>query len=178
MRSLVIVCALLLASNVALAKGTPAPDSSAPTSFANRAGAVGLGINIGNRVTGLTLKLWAAPRIAVQAAAGGGPDGNDLRGNVNLTFSAAEWQSPDGQYLLPIYVGVGGVTGHTFASGAIPTDTEAGFRVPVGMSVLVRSNPVELFFEVAPELTIGSRDAPNGRTVMAADGAIGFRYYL
>jgi hypothetical protein len=124
------------------------------------------------------LKLWASPGVAAEAAAGGGAEGNNLRAHVGLNFSLAQWTSPDGQYLLPIYLGVGGVLGHTFASGAIPTGTAAGFRVPVGMSVLVRANPVELFFEVAPELTVASTSSPNGKYVIAADGAIGFRYYL
>jgi hypothetical protein len=170
--------AILLAANVAMAQSAPPADVAAQPSFANRAGAVGLGVNIGNRVTGVTFKFWASPRVALAAAAGGGSDGNDLRGHLTLTFSPAQWASPDGQYLLPIYLGIGGVIAHTFPSGAIPSGTTAGFRVPVGMSVLVRANPVELFFEVAPELTIGSTSAPRGRYVVAADGAIGFRYYL
>jgi hypothetical protein len=173
-----LVTALSLLSNVAVAQSAPPADAAAPQSFADRAGAFGVGVNLGNRVSGATVKLWASPRLAVQAAVGGGAAGNDLRGHADLVLSAAQWTSPDGQYLLPIYLGLGGLVGHTFASGAVPSDTAAGFRVPIGMSVLVRSNPVELFFEVAPEVTIGSRSSPHGRYVVAADGAIGFRYYL
>jgi len=160
------------------AAAAPGPASSAPPAYANRPGAFGVGVNIENRVSGATVKLWAGPRVAAEATAGGGADGNDLRAHVGLDFSLAQWASPDGHYLLPIYVGVGGVLGHTFASGAIPTQTEAGFRLPIGMSVLVRANPVELFFEVAPELTVAGTSSPAGKYVIAADGAIGFRYYL
>jgi hypothetical protein len=161
------------------AESVAAPAAPAPAAaYANRSGAFGVGVNIGNRVSGVSLKLWASPGVAAEAAAGGGAEGNNLRAHVGLNFSLAQWTSPDGQYLLPIYLGVGGVLGHTFASGAIPTGTAAGFRVPVGMSVLVRANPVELFFEVAPELTVASTSSPNGKYVIAADGAIGFRYYL
>ena len=155
---------------------TAAP--ATPAAYANRSGAFGVGVNIGNRVSGVSLKLWASPGVAAEAAAGGGAEGNNLRAHVGLDFSLAQWASPDGQYLLPIYLGVGGVLGHTFASGAIPSGTEAGFRVPIGMSVLVRANPVELFFEVAPELTVAGTSSPSGKYVIAADGAIGFRYYL
>jgi hypothetical protein len=161
------------------AYGQDTPPGVQAPAFANRAGWTGVGINVGNLVTGATLKVWASPKVAVQAAAGGGSDGNDLRMHVDLTFSPMQWSSPDGQYLLPLYFGLGGVAGHTFASGATPSNTEAGFRAPVGMSVLVRQNPVELFFEVAPELAIRTGSSPaTGRYTLAADGAIGFRYYL
>ena len=189
MRSCFVIAVLLVspvaAAQVAtppaaesVAAPAPAPTASEAPAYANRPGAVGIGVNIGNRVSGATLKLWAGARVAAEATAGGGAEGNNLRAHVGLDFSLAQWASPDGQYLLPIYVGVGGVLGHTFASGAIPTQTEAGFRVPIGMSVLVRANPVELFFEVAPELTVAGTSSPGGKYVIAADGAIGFRYYL
>jgi hypothetical protein len=162
----------------AVAPQATATAAATEPAYANRAGAFGVGVNIGNRVSGATMKLWAGPRVAAEATAGGGAAGNDLRAHVGVDFSLAQWTSPDGQYLLPIYVGVGGVLGHTFASGAIPAQTEAGFRVPIGMSVLVRANPVELFFEVAPELTVAGTTSPAGKYVIAADGAIGFRYTL
>lgn len=82
---------------------------------------------------------------------------------------------------------MGGVLGRTFlssVSGPVNelslSDTEIGFRVPLGMSVLVRGNPVELFFEIAPELTIHSNPmtaAGQGKYAVYADGAIGARYY-
>jgi hypothetical protein len=157
------------------------PSAAQPTTsaaFGNHPLWTGVGINVGNLVTGVTAKMWASSRVAVQAAAGGGADGNDIRFHVDLTFSPAQWLSPDGQYLLPLYVGVGGVVGHTFASGPTVNSTEAGFRVPIGMSVLVRGNPVELFFEVAPELAVRSTSSPAvAKYTVAADGAIGFRYY-
>jgi hypothetical protein len=52
-----------------------------------------------------------------------------------------------------------------------------GFRVPVGMSILVSGNPVELFVEVAPELVARNASAL-GRYTFYSDGAIGVRYYL
>jgi hypothetical protein len=158
---------------------TPSTTTAAPLPvFGNRPGWTGVGVNIGNLVTGVTAKLWASPKVALQGAIGGGASGNDLRLHVDMTFSPVQWASPDGQYLLPLYVGLGGVAGHTFSTAALPASTEAGFRVPVGMSVLVRGNPVELFLEVAPELTIRTSSSPEARYTVAADGAIGFRYYL
>jgi hypothetical protein len=145
--------------------------------FLNRPGWAGVGLNLGNVETGATAKLWASPRLAVQAALGNRPEGNALRLNVDLTYSPHEWRSADNQYALPFYVGLGGVLGHSFASGDRPASTESGFRVPFGMSILVRDNPIELFFEIAPEFTIRTSASP-GRYTVYSDGAIGLRYYL
>ncbi len=173
----------LLVTSVAIvaAASTPARavdlSAQAPDQFVNRPGWAGVGLNLGNVETGVTAKMWASPKTAVQAALGARPEGNALRLNVDLTFSPYMWHSSDSQYGLPFYFGVGGTVGHTFSSDARPSSTEAGVRVPLGMSILVRNNPVELFFEIAPEFTVGSSSAP-GRYTVYADGAIGVRYYL
>jgi hypothetical protein len=172
---------LILASLVAgLAWGGPparaAPPSTQPPEFLNRPGWSGVGLNIGNVETGVTAKVWASPKVAVQGALGDRPEGNSLRLNVDLTYSFYEWRALDNQYALPFYVGLGGALGHSFASGDRPASTEGGFRFPVGMSILVPDNPVELFFEISPELTF--RDsALLGRYTVYIDGAIGLRYY-
>lgn len=153
-------------------------DTAAPAQLPNHAGGFGLGLNVGNELTGITAKVWAAPSVAFQAAVGEGTQGNDLRCHIDLLFSIGTWASADGHYLLPVYLGVGGVLNHDFAAGQYPSDTEGGFRVPLGMSVLVRGNPVELFFEMAPELTVRSDSALRGRIGFYADGAIGARYYF
>ena len=67
---------------------------------------------------------------------------------------------------------------HDFAAGQYVSETEGGFRLPVGMSILVHGNPVELFFELAPELTVRSSSTTRGRYGAYADGAIGARYYF
>jgi hypothetical protein len=69
--------------------------------FLNRPGWAGVGLNLGNVETGATAKLWASPRLAVQAALGNRPEGNALRLNVDLTYSPHEWRSADNQYALP-----------------------------------------------------------------------------
>jgi hypothetical protein len=161
----------------AQAAAPPAADASALQVFGNRPGWSGVGVNIGNLVTGVTGKLWASPKVALQAALGTGTGGNDIRFHADVTYGAAQWLSPDGQYLLPLYAGLGGAVGHTFASGPAPSATDVGFRIPIGMSVLIRGNPVELFFEVAPELAVRTSSSSEGRFTFAADGAIGVRYY-
>src|SRR5690349_1110936 len=63
---------------------TAAP--ATPAAYANRSGAFGVGVNIGNRVSGVSLKLWASPGVAAEATAGGGAEGNNLRAHVGLDF--------------------------------------------------------------------------------------------
>ena len=50
--------------------------------------------------------------------------------------------------------------------------------MPVGMSVLVRGNPVELFLEIAPEFVVRGNSTLQGKYVMNADGSIGVRYFF
>jgi hypothetical protein len=182
--------AIVLASPPATAQDDAAPSQPASTpqpppsqdslysGLPNSPARFGLGIGIGNRLTGVTGKLWAASSVAFQAAIGEGADGNDLRTQLDLVFSPGSWSSSDGHYTVPVYVGVGGSLGHTFAAGQIMGYTEGGFRLPLGMSVLVRGNPIELFFEIAPEFTVRSSAAPFGKYGIYTDGSIGARYYF
>lgn len=153
-------------------------DNYLNTRLPNSSGRLGLGLNVGNLLTGVTAKLWAAPNVAFQAAVGEGAEGNDLRTHLDLLFCPGTWTSPDGKYVLPFYVGIGGALGHNFASGLSLSYTEGGFRVPLGMSVMVRGNPIELFFEVAPEFTVRSNATLAGKYGVYTDGAIGARYYF
>ncbi len=176
---------LLLVTSVACVAAASRPahavdlTAQAPSEFVNRPGWAGVGLNLGNIETGATAKMWATSRMAVQTALGVRPEGNAMRFNVDLTYTPYFWRSADGQYGLPFYFGAGGVLGHTFATDARPSSTEVGVRAPLGMSILVRNNPVELFFEIAPEFTVrSSTTPPQGRYTVYADGAIGLRYYL
>jgi len=153
-------------------------DSQLYSGLPNSPSRFGLGLNIGNMVTGVTAKLWAASTVAFQGAIGEGAEGNNLRAHLDMLFCAGTWASSDGQYVLPVYLGIGGVLVHDFAFGQSPSATEGGFRIPLGMSVLVRGNPIELFFEIAPEFTVRSNAAVRGRYGVYTDGAIGARYYF
>jgi hypothetical protein len=130
----------------------------------------------------VTAKLWASSAVAFQTALGEGPDGNNIRWHLDMIFSAGTWTSADSQYVLPFYVGIGGVFDHQFAAGQNAGQNVSysggGFRVPVGMSVLVRGNPIELFFEVAPEFTVRGNSNLIGKYVMNLDGSIGARYFF
>jgi hypothetical protein len=182
--------ATLLASPAGMAQNPSAPPAPSPTQtdpaadnhpymgLPNSPLRFGLGLGVGNRLTGVTGKLWAGSTVAFQAAIGEGAEGNNLRVHLDLLFSPGTWTSSDGQYILPVYIGVGGSLGHTFAAGQSLSYTEGGFRLPLGMSVLVRGNPVELFFEIAPEFAVRSDTMPAGKYGIYADGSIGARYYF
>ena len=98
------------------------------------------------------------------------------RAHLDMIFSPGTWTSSDGQYVLPVYVGIGGVIAHDFSAGQTSSTSEGGFRLPIGTSVLVRGNPIELFFEIAPEFTVCSNSAIRGEYGIYTDGAIGARY--
>ena len=178
--------AIFFASAAAFAQAPATPPAAAPSAFdnylqtrlPNSAGRFGLGLSVGNTVTGVTAKLWAASNVAFQATAGEGAEGNDLRAHLDLLFTPGTWTSSDGKYILPFYVGIGGALGRNFASGLSLSYTEGGFRLPVGMSVLIRGNPIELFFELAPEFTVRSNATLAGKYGVYADGGIGARYYF
>ncbi len=154
------------------------PESRTYSGLPNSPARFGLGLGVGNMLTGVTAKLWAASTVAFQGALGEGADGNDLRVHFDLLFMPGTWTSSDGQYIVPVYVGIGGAFGHTFAAGQSLSYTEGGFRLPLGMSVLVRGNPIELFFEIAPEFTVRSNSTLFGKYGIYADGSIGARYYF
>lgn len=161
------------------ALGAPtAKETAVYSGLVNSPARFGLGLNVGNLVTGVTAKLWASSTVAFQTALGEGPDGNNIRWHVDMIFSAGTWTSADSQYVLPFYVGIGGVFDHQFAAGKNVSYSGGGFRVPVGMSVLVHGNPVELFFEIAPEFTVRGNSNPIGKYVMNTDGSIGARYFF
>ena len=107
-------------------------------------------------VTGVTAKLWAASTVAFQGAVGEGAEGNNLRAHLDLLFCPGTWASSDGQYVLPVYLGIGGVLVHDFAVGQSPSATEGGFRVPLGMSVLVRGNPSSCSLKSHPSSRYGA----------------------
>ena len=156
----------------------PSTRETVYTGLPNSPERFGLGLNIGNVVTGVTAKLWATSTVALQGAVGEGPLGNNLRFHFDLLFSPNQWTSSDSQYIVPIYAGIGGVLAHDFSSGNGASDSEGGFRIPFGMSILVRGNPIELFFEIAPEFTVRSNTVVRGKYTLYIDGAMGARYFF
>lgn len=148
----------------------------------DRAGMFGVGMAIGNTSTGATAKVWFAPEVAMQFGVGSGALGNNVRFQLDLLYTYYTFDSPDGQYALPFYFGVGGQSG-IFFKYPYPADrTDLGVRIPFGMAVVIPNNPVELFFEVAPDAGLydDKTDPANTktRTIFYVDGQIGARFYF
>lgn len=93
------------ASPVPVAQSAAAQDNHATLSMPNSPGKFGLGLNIGNELTGVTAKLWAASTVAFQPAVGERVGGNNIFTHIDLLFCPSTWTSSDGQYTLPVYLG-------------------------------------------------------------------------
>lgn len=158
---------------------TPATDDHGKVRI-DRAGMFGAGFHIGNTSTGATGKLWFGEDVATQFAVGSGPLGNDLRFQLDLLYSPYRFEAEDNLYALPFYVGLGGQMGIFFKNPNPVDRTDVGLRIPMGMSVVIPDNPVELFFEVAPDFATytTSADKNTSHFVFYVDGQIGARFYF
>ena len=149
-------------------------------------GMFGVGVATGNTCTGIAGKYWVDHDIAVQFSGGTFPDANHFREQLDVLFVIGRYDAPSGDYSLPFYVGVGGQLSELPLYKSEVSRFDAGVRLPFGMSVVVPDNPVELFFEVAPDLAgyttkthipgVGV-DKESG-AAFTIDGQIGARYYF
>lgn len=73
---------------------------------------------------------------------------------------------------VPVYIGIGGKLAVNGDDRDDDGDVTLGARIPLGVSVLLKKAPLEIFVEIAP----GVRIIPS--TSGDIDGAIGLRYYF
>ena len=143
------------------------------------AGMFGAGFMIGNTSTGANAKLWFHRDVAVQFSAGSGPLGNNVRFQFDLLYVFHRVEGEENKYSLPFYAGVGGQAGIYFKHPWPDDRTDVGVRLPVGMSVVIPDNPVEIYFEVAPDVAMYHDDFDDkDHAVFFVDGQIGVRYYF
>lgn len=153
-------------------------------------GMFGVGVAAGNTCTGVAGKYWVGRDIAVQFSGGTFPDANHFREQLDVLFVIGRYDEPEGNYSLPFYVGLGGQMSELPLYKSTTSRFDIGARLPFGMSVVVPDNPVELFFEIAPDLaayTTKTRipiaggptfvDKQSG-LAFTVDGQIGARYYF
>lgn len=156
--------------------------ATSPSVRVDSSGMFGAGFMVGNTATGATAKIWFTPDFAMQFGAGAGPLGNNVRFQLDLLYSFHRFDGEDGEgkvlYSLPFYVGVGAQAGIYFKHPWPDDRTDLGVRVPIGMSVVIPDNPVEIFFEVAPDGAVYDDANDSERFVFYVDGAIGLRYYF
>ena len=155
------------------------PDTAARGVRVDRPGMFGAGFMIGNTSTGASARLWFTQDVAVQFSAGAGPLGNNVRFQLDLLYVFHRWDAEDNLYSLPFYVGLGGQAGIFFEHPWPYDRTDVGVRIPIGMSVVIPDNPVELFFEVAPDGAMYHDEIDDeDHFVFYVDGQMGVRYYF
>jgi hypothetical protein len=133
--------------------------------ISSRAGSaedLGIGAAVGQPM-GATAKYWMSSTTAVDAFAGYHFDGNfDLHADY-LWHSFSSFQVSQGR--LPFYLGLGGRVN-------LGDDSHFGMRLPLGISYLFSTDPLEAFLEIAPVVKlVPDIDAD-------VDGMIGLRVYL
>lgn len=165
-----------LALSVALALGGPAA-AEAPASEASGASEAregfGLGLILGEPI-GLSAKFWLDRGSALQfhLAWDFSDAGIGIYGDYLFHFDVFDVSDFD----LPLYVG-GGLSYVTRNPGSRSTSNNEpssafGLRLPLGITLLMHSLPLEFFGEIVP----GLRLVPTTRFNL--DGAVGARYYF
>ncbi len=138
------------------------PELSGVTSRVGSAEDLGMGMEFGQPI-GVTAKYWLNSTLAIDAAMG-----YHFNGNFDLHTDAL-WHSFSSFHLssgrLPFYAGLGGRV-------LLGNDSQLGARLPLGLSYLPSTKPIELFLEIAPVLEL----VPS--VEMDVDGLVGFRVYI
>ncbi len=136
----------------------------------------GLGIILGEP-SGLTLKQWFNPSNAldVHLAFDFTDDALAVFSDYLFHFDAFRISSGAGVDL-PLYVGIGGKllvdANDNNKNNDKDTAVALGARVPIGLAVLLKKAPLEIFVEIAPGVLIIPR------TTADIDGGVGVRYYF
>jgi hypothetical protein len=132
----------------------------------NYVGKFGAGIILGEP-TGVSAKYFLNDRMAVDAAAGWSlHDDSEFYMHGDLLFHSFDL-IPVQSGRMPVYVGAGG-----FVRFRDDDDTQAGVRVPVGVSYMFEKAPVDIFVEFAPGIDL----TPSTRADFT--GGIGVRFWF
>lgn len=134
----------------------------AVTSRVGSAQDLGLGAAVGQPL-GATGKYWLSSTVAVDAFAGYHFNKNfDLHADY-LWHSFSSFHVESGR--LPFYVGLG-------ARVNLGDDSHLGMRLPIGVSYLAPTDPIEIFVEMAPVVKLLKDIGAD------LDGLIGIRIYI
>ncbi|MEI8033609.1 MAG: hypothetical protein WCH05_09720 [Chlorobiaceae bacterium] len=125
---------------------------------------VGLGL-IAGEPTGVSVKFWLDDRSAIDGAlAVSLADNNPFQVHADYLVhsSSSVGAASELKGSMPWYYGIGGRI----------KDNRFGVRVPLGITYLFNSAPMDLFAEIVPILDV----TPS--TEFALNGALGLRYYF
>jgi hypothetical protein len=127
-------------------------------------GNFGIGIIVGEP-TGVSAKLWLTERTAVDmAAAWSFSDEEAFHLHADYLLHNFDLINVE-QGRLPIHFGIGGRL-------KFEDESRFGVRIPVGLTYIFDSAPIDIFFEVVPILDL----IPD--TDFTANAAIGARFYF
>jgi hypothetical protein len=139
-----------------------ASTAQALTSRVGAAQDLGFGTQFGQPM-GLTAKYWLNTTLAVDGFMGYHWNHNfDAHGDL-LWHSFSSFDVSNGR--LPFYVGAGGRI-------LLGNDSQLGLRLPIGVSYLPSSEPLELYAEIAPVIQLVTSIGAD------IDGALGIRIYI
>ena len=141
---------------------------SVNTSYSQTKG-FGIGI-IAGEPTGLSFKSWLSGESAIDAGLGWSfvnKGSLHIHADYLHHFGGIDVSSGD----LPFYIGVGGrLKLKNEDKGS--SDDRIGIRVPVGITYIPSTTPIDLFLEVVPVLDLAPKSS------MEFNAAIGIRYYI
>ncbi len=124
---------------------------------------LGIGVIIGEP-TGLSGKMWTSEKTAIDAGLAWSFVGSGfLHIHADMLMHSFAIDVDKGQ--LPVYFGLG-------AKLVLANDLGLGVRIPVGMSYLFESAPIDIFIELVPVLDLIPA------TAFTFEGGIGIRYYF
>ena len=132
----------------------------------------GAGIMLGEP-SGLTAKQWfnASNAFDIHLAFDFTDEDFAIFSNYLYHFDAFRLRS-NVQVELPLYVGAGGKLRIDANRKGDDDKLKVGVRIPVGIAILFKKVPLEIFFEVAPGMDIFPSTDPE------VDGGLGIRYYF
>jgi hypothetical protein len=136
--------------------------SDAITSRVGSGQDLGLGLELGQPM-GVTAKYWLTSTTAVDAFMGYHFNHNFDAHADYLWHSFSSFDVQAGR--LPFYFGLGARTN-------LGNDSDLGMRMPLGVSYLFPTDPLELFAEIAPVVKVF------GGLGVDVDGAVGIRVYI
>ena len=134
-------------------------------------GPFGLGLAVG-APTGVAGKLWLGDWSAFQFSAGGDVGVfQDLAVTADYVLQFRPFDTGEPDVSVPLHIGAGVNLGGNFWEN-ITGMWFVGPRAVLGMSVMMKDLPLDIFFEVAP--TVYLIEKPG----WSIDGQIGIRHYL